>query len=150
MNKLILTCGCVMIATSIGFAMPPLDDSGNYLPLLDTPKEQLSSDLQKILNELSSTKVPTSLAAHGAALRFAGHESGYMLDARLMMRAKELRRAGRDIPGFARTDFVWFVHAEIMKQHYELLQIFCVNANTGAVLKLLPDETDAKGTAVKK
>ncbi|MEI6808733.1 MAG: hypothetical protein WCN95_08420, partial [bacterium] len=114
--------------------------SGNYLALFDKQKEQLSLELQQIVNEVSSSKVPTPGAATGAAIRFAGDKPEYMRDGRLMMRVKELRRAGRDIPGFAHTsDFVWLVHAEIMKQHYELEQIFCVNANTGNVRTLFPD-----------
>ena len=114
-----------------------LGDPGDYLPLLDTPTDQHSTFLHKEIEEIKASKISSPAAAKVAALQAADDAMAYMRDARSMVRTKSIRRVGRDIPNFAKqSDFVWFVHAEMLG---ELLQVFCVNANTGEVILLFPE-----------
>ena len=124
-------------AVTLGATERMLGDPGDYLPLLDTPTDQLSTGLKTVVEEIKASKIPSPDAAKAAALRAADDVMAYMGDARSMVRTKSIRRIGRDIPDFAkRSDFVWFVHAEMLG---ELHQVFCVNANTGKVILLFPE-----------
>ena len=124
-------------AITLGATERILGDPGEYLPLLDTPTDKLSTGLQAVVEEIKASKIPTPDAARATALHAADDSMAYMRDARSGVRTKSIRRVGRDIPDFAmRSDFVWFVHAEMLG---ELLQVFCVNANTGKVILLFPE-----------
>lgn len=120
-------------------AGPPLDDYGDFMPLLATPRARLSTALQEIVNEIKATKIPSPEAAEMAALTSAADVPEYMRDARMIVKVKSLRRIGREIPEFGRSsDFVWFVHAEMLGAG--LVQVFCVNARTGKVIRLFPEK----------
>jgi hypothetical protein len=143
MLMLLVWIGC---AVTLGAAEPLLDDSGNYLPLLGMPKEKLSTGLQQSVEEITACKISSPDAAKVAALRSADDTSEYIRDARVIVRTKSVLRIGRDVPDFAKnSDFVWFVHAEMLGSG--LVQVFCVNASTGKVIRLFPEKTTPNKTS---
>jgi len=134
---LLLVIGC---AVAGGAAERVLDNSGNYMPLLDMPKEKLGTGLQDVISEIKASKISTPDAAITAVLKSADDKPHYMRDSRMGLRVKSLRRIGRDVTKFAKcSDFVWVVDAEMFGS--ELVQIFCVNARNGKVIRLFQEDT---------
>jgi len=133
---LLVWIGCAVTA---GAAEAVLDNSGNYIPLLDMPKEKLGAGLQKAVEKIKASKISTPEAAKVAALRSTDDKLEYMRDARTILRVKSLLRIGRDVPELGEnSDFVWFVHADMLGTD---LEIFCVNASNGKVMRLFPEKT---------
>jgi hypothetical protein len=123
-------------------AEPVPDTSGNYLHLLNLPKEKLSAELQEVVASVKGSKVPSKEEAVRLVLRFSDDKPTYMRDARISVRAKALFRLGRAVPGFAAaSDFVWAVHVEMIDGG--LMQVFYVSAGTGKVLPAFPEVSNA-------
>ncbi len=138
MRAWIFYLGIAILACGLPAAEPVSDTSGNYLPLLDLPKEKLSTELQKAVQSVRASKVPSTDEAVRLVLRFADDKPAYMRDARTGLRARALLRVGREIAGFASaSDFVWVLHAEMLGTG--LMQVFYVSTSTGKVLTAFPE-----------
>ncbi len=111
--------------------------SGNYLGVLDLPKEKLAPGLQPLLEAVKRSKVPSREAALGAVLRFSDDKPAYMRDARLQLGVEALYILGRQVLDFApEGGFMWVVTARMPSG---LVQVFYVSASTGRVMTLFPD-----------
>ena len=115
------------------------DTSAGYLPLLDLPKERLSTASQKIVESVTASKVPSKEEALAVVLRFAADKADYMRRADMGMQVEALVRLGRDVPGFASaSDCVWVVHTQMMDNR--LMQVFYVSSSTGKVLTVFSED----------
>jgi len=127
-----------LLAWKLIAAEPVIDTSGSYLPFLDLPKEKLSTELQKVVESVKTSKVPSTREALRAVLSFADDRVDYMGRADIGVGANTLLPVGREVLGFASaSDFVWVVHATTMDK--KLLQVFYVSTGTGKVLPVFPE-----------
>jgi len=135
MKAWFLCLGIAFLACRLPAAEPVFDSTGNYLPLLDRPMEKLSTELQKIVEAVKASKVPSQLEARQAVQR-SEQKGSYMFDARTLTRATAVIRIGRAVPGFAsESDFIWVVQAEWQGvEGPRVMQIYYVCASTGKVL----------------
>ena len=111
-----------LLAWKLIAAEPVIDTSGSYLPFLDLPKEKLSTELQKVVESVKTSKVPSTREALRAVLSFADDrvdygEGGYWSWSEYPPSSRA------EVLGFASaSDFVWVVHATTMDK--KLLQVF--------------------------
>ena len=109
-----------------------LDPTNNLLWILDSERENLSSEFQRLLTALDASQVPSLAEARRIATRF-------VLLAEEGPKTVGLIRMGRDVPQFAqRGDLVWVVHISSVTYSGAVNQGLWISSSSGEVRVMLP------------